>query len=179
MKNTLACLVLAACAAPALPAQDRPEPNSTYKVDFVIRDGSDAAAKSGRRYTILIGAQGKGAFRVGQRVPYAAGSYQPAAAGAPVVATQWQYADIGVNIDCRIRELNNSGTLDLSADIDISNVVQHDKGPGQNPPNPTIANTHIRVETFVAPGARVQAASIDDPVTGRKFDVEATVTKQM
>ncbi|MBI5086181.1 MAG: hypothetical protein HZB13_16480 [Acidobacteria bacterium] len=173
--------ILAACFALALPAQERSEANAGYKIDLVIRDGTDAAAKAGRRYTILISPQGRGVFRVGQRVPYATGSFQPGqGSGAnPPVATQYQFADIGVNIECHIRELSNSSKVGLTADVDISSLVQHDKGANPTPPSPTVATTRIHIETSVTPGARVQAASIDDPVTSRKFEVEALVTKQM
>src|SRR5712692_5704154 len=160
-------------------AQEKSEPGNTnvYKVDFVIRDGSDAAARSGRRYSLLIDASGKGLFRVGQRVPYATGSFQPGLAGAgvsPLVSTQYSYADVGVNIECRLREMG--GKIELHVSLDMSTLVQPDRAP-PTPPNPTIGTARIEMDAMVAAGKTSQIASIDDPVTMRKLDVEATVTK--
>lgn len=74
----LASALLAAAVLPA-PAQEKKDgiPAATYKVEFRIRDGSDAAAKDGRRYTMLIDTTGQGTFHVGDRVPVATGSFQP------------------------------------------------------------------------------------------------------
>jgi hypothetical protein len=152
---------------------------SVYKVEFTIRDCSDAAAKSGRRYTMLVDTSGKSEFRIGNKVPYAAGSFQPGIAGpgiSPQVSTQYTYLDTGVNIDCWLRESN--GMLALRANIDISAVVEHPKSAQVNPPNPTVASIRLSgARALLTPGKPALIASIDDPVTMRKLDVEATVTK--
>jgi hypothetical protein len=41
------------------------------------------------------------------------------------VSTQYQYADVGVNIDARLREIGEK--LLLSADFDVSTLSQHEK----------------------------------------------------
>src|SRR5260370_17947850 len=110
--RTSAVLFVATLLIPALPVCGKEKSGAdsgVYKVEFNIHDGSDAAAKTGRRYTIMIEANDKGTFRVGQKVPYATGSFQPGAGSTgvtPLLATQFNYAEIGVNIDCRINEFN-------------------------------------------------------------------------
>jgi hypothetical protein len=148
-----------------------------YKVEFSIHDGGDATAKAGRHYTMVVDTTGKGTFRVGERVPYATGSFQPGAGGASgPLATQYTYLDTGVNIDCRLRNLN--GTITLSADIDISTISPRDKASPINPPNPTVAQIRMAgVSAVVSLGKPALVGSIDDPVTGRRFDVDVTVTK--
>src|SRR5437667_746379 len=105
--RTKAVLFLTTLLIPALPVigQEKGADSGVYKVEFNIHDGSDAAAKTGRRYTIMIEANDKGLFRVGQKVPYATGSFQ-SGAGTVTPLTQFNYAEIGVNIDCRINEFN-------------------------------------------------------------------------
>jgi hypothetical protein len=49
---------------------------------------------------------------------------------------QYTYLDTGVNIECRLRELN--GKIALNADFDISAVRQHEKADTLHPPNPTV-----------------------------------------
>jgi len=148
----------------------------TYKVDVRIRDGSDAASRNGRRYTMLIDAGGRGTFRVGERVPVATGSFQPGAAGAsPLVNTQFTYLDTGVNIDSRLQEDN--GKVLLSSTVDISMIVEHKQPGTQILPNPTVAQVRLDVNATLVPGKPAVVASIDDPVTQRKLEVEATVTR--
>ena len=180
--RTVVTLIFATLLAPALPvfSQEKKDPTepTVYKVEFIIHDGSDAAAKAGRRYTILIETGGKGTFRAGNRVPYATGSLQPGPSApgvSPLVATQYQYVDTGVNIDCRLRD--SSGKVSLNADIDVSTVVQRDQRAAANPPNPTVASIRIGVNAVLSAGKPTLVASIDDPVTMRKFDVEARVIK--
>jgi hypothetical protein len=162
----------------SLPAQsqDNSAESAVYKVELNIRDGSDAA-KSGRRYTLFVDGTGKGRLRVGDKVPYATNKFQPGVAGSvnPAVNTQFTYLDVGVNIDCRVRELN--GRISLTADLDISTITPPVKGSGIIP-NPTVASIQMNgMRAMLSPGKPAMVASIDDPVTARRFDVEATVTK--
>jgi hypothetical protein len=177
--RTSALLFLTTMLIPTLPVSGQEKGDSgVYKVEFNIHDGSDAAAKTGRRYTIMIDASDKGIFRVGQKVPYATGSFQPGVSSAgvtPLVSTQFNYAEVGVNIDCRIDEMN--GRIRVKATLDLSTVVQHDKSIGQIPPMPIIGQLRVEVNALVNPGKPTLVASVDDPVTLRKFDVEATATK--
>jgi len=163
MRTTAVLLLTAfAVSAPAQEARDTP----LYRVEFNIHDGSDAAAKTGRRYTMLIEATGKGAFRAGNKVPYLTG----AASGNQ--APQYGYADVGMNIDARLREI--SGRIFLTADFDISTVMPREK---ESLPNPTIASIRVGVNTIISPGKPILVASVDDPAIKRRFDIEATVTK--
>ena len=177
--RTKAVLFLTTLLIPALPVigQEKGADSGVYRVEFNIHDGSDAAAKTGRRYTIMIEGNEKGVFRVGQKVPYATGSFQPGVGSGvtPLVSTQFNYAEVGVNIDCRIIEFN--GKVRVKATLDLSTVVQHEKTAPQVPPMPIIGQLRIEVNALVNPGKPTLVASVDDPVTLRKFDVEATVTK--
>jgi hypothetical protein len=158
----------------SLPAWGQGPDSAVYRVEFNIHDGSDAAAKAGRHYTMLIEANGKGVFKAGSKVPYATGSFQPGA-GSPQVATQYNYAEVGVNIDAYLKEVN--GRVSLNAMLDLSTLVQPDKGAAMTPPTPTIAQLRVQINAALTPGKPTQVAAIDDPVTMRKFEVEATITK--
>ena len=173
--RTAATLIFAGLLFTARPAfaqekKDAPD-RSVYKVEFTIRDGGQASA--GRHYTILIVSGGRSVFRLGNKVPYVTGSAQ-SAPGAPVNA-QYNYADIGVNIDCHLRE--TAAKVALNANIDLSSVLHADKGPSGTVPNPTIAQTRIEVSTDLEPGKATILSTVDDPVTQRKLDIEATATK--
>src|SRR5690242_20212571 len=118
-----AALLLLAPLVPAFAQEKAPE--TVYKVEFRIRDGSDAASKTGRRYTMLIENHNKGTFRVGDRVPVATGSFQPGIGGVginPLVNTQFQYLDVGVNIDITPK-VHAGGEVTLKLSLDVSAVT--------------------------------------------------------
>lgn len=165
----LTATVLAALLAPApsafAQAQAATPGRSFYRVEFKITDsGGESAKQADRRYAILTDTEGHGVLRIGNKIPIAVGN-------------GFQYQDVGVNIDCRLRELNEK--VALTADLDVSTVVQHDPpaAAGASPPSPTLASVRVGVNAMLRPGVPTMVASIDDPVTSRKFAVEATVTK--
>ncbi|HYI94724.1 MAG TPA: hypothetical protein VEX68_14355 [Bryobacteraceae bacterium] len=166
MRSRLVLAIAALLSIGAADAQEKKEgETSQYKVEFHIQDSADTA-KSARRYSMLIDANSKGTFRVGNRVPYTTGT--PTA--------QYQYADVGVNIDTRLREVGSR--VGLNADLELSGIVQSDKTVGATVnPNPTISSFRITINAVVAPGKRIQVASVDDPTTMRRFEVDATITR--
>lgn len=164
-------LMLAAVATPMLVVHA--QPTEVYKVDLTMRDATDASAKPGRHYMILVDTRGSGTFKLGSREPVATGSFQAGTGGGnPLVNTQFTYVDTGVNIDCHL-EPSDANRLQFRAEIDISSIL-----PQKTPvPNPVIGQLKLTVNALVTPGKRTVVASIDDPVSNRKFDVEALITK--
>jgi hypothetical protein len=154
-------LLVAAMLAPLAAAQT---PRHVYKVDFTIRDTGDASAKSGRKYSLLVNSRVKANFRIGNRVPTATSNSSG--------STSYTYIDVGVNIDCVVDEIDNA--IGMHADVDMSGAVNADKNPNANP---TISQIKLNIDTTVLPGKPTVVASFDDPITSRKFDLEATVTK--
>src|SRR5213083_3151407 len=67
----------------------------------------------------------KGSLKIGDRVPVATGSFQPGIGGVginPLVNTQFQYLDVGVNIDITPR-VHAAREVTLKISMDISNVT--------------------------------------------------------
>lgn len=163
-------LLVAALAAPLLPVCAQPP--EVYKVELTMRDAADASAKAGRHYVILIDTNGNGMFKIGSREPVATGSFQPSTGGAginPPVNTQYTYIDTGVNIECRLAQAEG-GRLQLRTDLDLSGILQQKAG-APSLPNPAIGQMKLNVTALVVPGKKTVIASIDDPVTSRKFDL--------
>jgi hypothetical protein len=153
-----------AAALPALAQEKRDAPMfSVYKVDFTLRDGTDGG-KSARHYTMLIDSDGHGTFRVGNKVPYQTGN------------AQFNYADVGVNIDCRLRD-GGAGKVVMMAEFELSAVVPPAKGAFATPPNPTMSQTRVGVNALLQPGKPVLIAAIDDPMSARRLDIETSVAK--
>jgi hypothetical protein len=173
--RTFGALLAAAVLAALVPlhAQDRKSGPGLYKVEFVFHDGRDAAAMTDRRYTLLVNELQKAVFKIGSRNPIVSGSFQPATAGS-VTNTQYTYVDIGVNIECVVRE--SGGKIALHGSLDLSDIAPHDS-TAASARNPTIRQTRLELDTTVELGKPTVVASIDDPATARKLLVEATVTK--
>jgi general secretion pathway protein D len=67
----------------------------------------------------------KASLKIGERVPVATGSFQPGIGGVginPLVNTQFQYLDVGVNIDITPR-IHSTGEVSLKISMDISSVT--------------------------------------------------------
>jgi hypothetical protein len=147
-------------------AEDKTD-TTVFKVDFNIHDGRDSAAKGGRLYSLVVRNNSKTDFKVGDRVPYAT-SASPQAGLA-----QYQYLDTGVNISCFARAVSDK--VVIHAEVDLSTLAPNQRSSGV--PNPTLAATHIVADVVLTPGQAASVGSFDDPVTTRKLDVEATVSK--
>lgn len=61
--------------------------------------------------------------------------------------------------------------------LDMSNVAANESGPIAGVRNPTIKQTKLELDTIVELGKPAVVASIDDPLTARKLQVEATITR--
>lgn len=68
----------------------------------------------------------KSSLKIGDRFPYATGSFQPGIGGigagiSPLVSTQFQFADVGVNVDLT-PTVHGGDEVSMQIEIDISNV---------------------------------------------------------
>jgi general secretion pathway protein D len=66
----------------------------------------------------------KASLKIGQRIPTASGSFQPGIGGVginPLVNTQFQYIDVGVNIDVTPR-VHSNGEITLKVTMEVSAV---------------------------------------------------------
>jgi len=66
----------------------------------------------------------KSSLKIGDRFPYATGSFQPgvgAVGVSPLVSTQFQFADVGVNVDIT-PTIHGEDEVTLQVEVDISNV---------------------------------------------------------
>ncbi|MFN0166016.1 MAG: tetratricopeptide repeat protein [Bryobacteraceae bacterium] len=66
----------------------------------------------------------KASLKIGDRVPIASGSFQPGIGGVginPLVNTQFQYQDVGVNVDITPK-IHSADEVSMHVEVDISNV---------------------------------------------------------
>src|SRR5581483_1656655 len=78
----------------------------------------------------------KASLKIGQRVPVATGSFQPGIGGVrinPLINTQFQYLDVGVNIDIT-PHVHASREVSMKIMLDVSSVVSQTNIGGINQP---------------------------------------------
>ena len=140
-----------------------------FKVDVTIHQVEGGKRVNARGYMMLVDGGGKGTQRVGQRVPFATGV---TATGAPM---QYQYMDLGVNIDCSVREQGDVVLVD--AGIEISDIEQPE---GKTPPapSPTVRSTRFQLSrTVLVPGQKTLIAGADSPAGKLRYEIELQVTR--
>lgn len=93
-----------------------------YHLEFVVQQlGSDGKPVNSRTYSTTASTEkmdSYGSIRTGSRIPIVTASHRDASSGG-VTTNQFQYVDVGVNIDVRgaLQELGNRLSFSLSADI--------------------------------------------------------------
>jgi len=166
--------VFALAALLPVHAQDSREGGPQYKVEIDFRDANGAGAMTDRRYTLLVTDSKKAVLKVGTKSPTASGTVQPQTGGS--VVTQFTYLDIGVNIECTVSAAGSRA--DLRGSLDLSSLAPSEGAAnGGGVRNPTVKQTKLDFETTVELGKPAAIATVDDPVTSRNLQVEATVTK--
>ena len=69
----------------------------------------------------------KAELKIGQRIPYATGSFQPGVGTvgvSPLVSTQFNYVDTGVNVTIQ-PQVHSDTELTLHVEVDVSSVAEY------------------------------------------------------
>src|SRR6185312_2385118 len=142
-----------------------------YHVDFSINELQDGKKVNTRHYSMILTSGDRNQIKIGTRVPV---STTPPQSGVnPLVSTQFQYIDVGTNINCRIVD-SASEDLSLEVHADFSNLSSPEE---QHSTPPIIRQVTLSGTTLTTPGKSVVIGSADDPNSNRQFQLEATVTK--
>ena len=147
------------------PKPQSPQPTSTYKLDYVFSENQDGKKVNARSYSTLVRVRERGSIRLGSRIPVAVGASKEDG------SSQWQYMDIGVNLDCRIAEEIDSG-IDLLTNAEMSSLTDANRVG-----NPVVRQSKILVENIVPIGKQVLLTSADEVEGTRRLQLEVTVTK--
>jgi hypothetical protein len=143
--------------------QNAPKHANGYRVEFVIRELEEGKRVNVRSYLMMVVENRVAKVRVGSRVPYAAGEHQ------------FQYQDVGMNIDCRLfQEPDNS--LALVTSIDWSSLAANE-GAGSLPNNPVLRQLKFTADSLIPPAKPTVIGSMDDVASNHRYEIEVTATK--
>src|ERR1700761_680527 len=176
-KIVICCLLL---VAPALTlharAQDTtkiaeaakaPEPKAHYyRLEFVIQElGSDDKPTNSRTYSTTVSTGRNdhyGAIRTGSRVPIITGAlHGPTGTSESKLEFQYQYLDVGVNIDTEnVHE--NSGQLSMLVKAEVSSLADTTHSSASDLPNdPVIRQNMWQASVLIPIGKRTVVFSSD------------------
>mgnify|MGYP005811347811 CR=1 FL=1 len=141
---------------------------SFYKLDLTVREMDGAKVLNSRSYTIAQRSGEWGQLRVGSRLPVATGVLNPT---GPNPVNQWQYIDIGLNLDSRVQEKDD--TLAFDWRMELSSVAAEPGAAGQ----PVIRQVKNNGQTLLTLGKPVMMTLADDLSSTHKFVFEVTATK--
>jgi hypothetical protein len=137
-----------------------PEAAKFYKLDFVVKEVEGAKVLNARSYS-MVASTDKSAqtasIRSGTKVPYTTGG------------GQFNYAEVGVNIDCRsVQEL--AGELSMFISVDVSSTLE------QASANPIIRQNKWNSNIVIPLRKPTTVFTSDDATTKRQMQLEVTAT---
>lgn len=183
---TLGLFALTGAVAP-LRAQDKPSPTveqkkvTPLKVVVVVTELDGAKKLSSLPYTFYVnsddsGGRGTSQVRVGLRVPVAIGSTTNGQ------NTQFQYMDIGTNIDCTATS-SSEGRYRLALSVERSYLTAPETGKSPalasegvmvSAANPIIQHFSSSYNLLIRDGQTIEATSTTDPISGRVLQITVT-----
>jgi len=155
------CLALIPSSATAQQETKVQKPVTAYRLEFSVRELDSGKRVNSRSYMMMAEDGSFARIRVGNKVPY------------QVADKQYQYNNIGMNIDCRPHEEQEGVALDVT--VGISSVAP----PSETAPsyNPVFRSSRSEVQTVVAFGKPTLITSLDDVESNRRYEIEVTATK--
>ena len=169
----LALLLVSSCliggtvaAEETQPPTESKSPN-VYQVDFSVRELEDSKPVNTRNYSLLLQTipderVANGRVRAVSRVPII------------LVEGQVEYQEVGLSIDCGLREQRDRVLLEITFEISDLATPQEEKGLASRPVFRTIRS---QVRTGVLAGKPTVVSKVDDTATKRRYELEVTATK--
>jgi hypothetical protein len=161
MNKKLLTLLLACTAATTLcAAQDKPESEKFYRLDFVMKDVEAGKTLSSHIYSVIAASHRKNQIRTNTKVPFLT---RP---------NEWQWNEIGTSIDCdSVNEVPDGLSLFVSASVES---VLDEASVAARP----ASIRHNAWSSFVVIPIKKPTVifSSDDPASKRQMQVELTAT---
>ncbi|MBZ5564829.1 MAG: hypothetical protein LAP13_20715 [Acidobacteriia bacterium] len=138
--------------------------SDVYRVDYTIREVEGGKVLNSRKYMLMAEEDHPARTRVGNRI-----SIQM----APSVS---QYQDVGMNIDCRVREREDQLLLDTTVE---SSAVAAPEGSSVaiSTGSPVFRRVNTTVTAAISLGKPTIVGSMDDVTSNHRYEIEVTVTQ--
>ena len=125
----------------------------------VLTEVEDGKKNNSRTYSLMAREGILNKLRAGVRVPIATNMGS---------IPQFQYLDVGMNIDCRVEEREGSLALNAVADSSSFSLPGEPKAPGSVAERPVIRQMRSEINTVISLGKTTLISSMDDPSSKRR-----------
>jgi hypothetical protein len=160
-------------------AQEAKKPESSLKVSVLVTELDGAKKISSLPYTFFVNVDDATrrptSVRVGLRVPITTGTFTPTA------PTQFQYMDIGTNLDCTAYSTaDNRYKLALSVEVSYLSSIDEKKSAVAGETlnitagNPIVQRFTSSYNLLIRDGQTIEATSTTDPISGRVLQISVT-----
>jgi hypothetical protein len=169
---------------PAAPVQPKPEASGErlvpVKIQVVISRYQGDKRVSSLPHTVSVnapvGRQGKGNLRMGSKIPVLMMA-APRVDGKEIkdipVGGPVNYHDVGTNIDCFVRALDDTR---FALDITVEDTSVYGDEAGKNTLQPSFRSFRASESMILRDGQNAQFTTATDKVTGEQTRVEVTLT---
>ena len=135
-----------------------------YRLQFSLRETESGKAAETRNYSMLVLPNINNRLSAGTKVPVPTG---------PANSSSFTYVDVGVSVRAKLEE--RGPQLLLNAEFEVSNLGVERENNGR--PAPRIQQLRAIVDTAIVPGQATPIATIDDPASPRRYEIQVTATK--
>jgi hypothetical protein len=146
---------------------------STYRFAFSVYELVEGKRTNQRDYSLLVPADGRGPYskiKIGTKVPIVTGKTEG--------NTQYTYTDVGLELECSAVE-TTTNKLSVRIELNFSSIAISPQNANSNSEGlgPVFRAITQRLRFVLAPGKPQMIASLDDPNSNKRFQVEVTATK--
>lgn len=154
-----------------------PHPQHFYRLHFAVQELDPAGKVTNTRTyeeTISTANGADQQIKTGSRVPIATGSYGDPAIKSSLVNTQFQYIDLGVDLDVR-NPAEHGDNLEFRLRAEVSSLARQEQIGGIS--EPVIRQNHWDSTLTVPIGKPTVVCSSDDLDSKGKMRIEVTATR--
>lgn len=144
---------------------DLDRPRKTYRLTFTIADSDNGKRVGIQHISMIVAAGQRSVLKQGDKIPVATGTYGK---GSDPMQTQFQYLDVGINLDATLEDTPNG--LQLKSKVEQSSVGEPSTIAGVQ--EPVFRQTSIEGTSKLSPGKPLTLGSMDVTGTTRHIDVE-------
>lgn len=146
---------------------ESPQANAkSYRLLWTVTEMDAGKPVGTQHFAMIVVTGGRTTMKMGSKIPIATGSYNSNSSAG--VQTQFQYLDVGLNIDASLDEVANG--LRLRSKLEQSSVA--DEKLTANVREPVIRQAVMEGTSMVSVNKPVRLGSLDVPGSTRHLDIE-------
>ncbi len=142
---------------------------SFYKLEYVLREVQDGKTINSRNYLMTVEDNDRGEAKVGARVPVATSSVGG--------VNQFQYIDVGVNINARVVGKGDYAAVRTMLEISGFAIPEQTTVTVNSAVQPVMKQMRTEMAAVVPLGKPTVIGMVDDVNSTKRYEVQLTATK--